>query len=471
MRASLILLVVVAALVAAGAVVVVGQAVLQPDLPLIVSAAFSPDAITPNADGEDDITRYTYELSANADVTITFTGEDGQVFAFRQDERRSLGEYEGLFSGVVDGYTREGEEIGGSVERRLMPNGTYTWELTAVSDTETDTASGTLVIADADADLPDMPVFTISPQTFSPNQDGIRDRTQINVVLGKAADLDVYLLTEDGVQIFVPPQVEETRDGEAGRYTFDYDGGVDSGAEAPPNGTYTVVASAQDAVGQRVVRQSELTLVDGGKPLAEITSQAVGVDVIFTVVPYDDALFTVMDAPGDRLAIPDDPQDRSRRDITMPVGDVLAFKLTVENYSDVPIRTHGAVPGTVYQQTQRAASYGDYDESGAWRVGIDCDTAVSDYPWRWRVGDDDALQTVYDEETDNTYFYLPPGERAVVWGGIRMTERIDARNPQNCWAGLIHEDVGVTVQNSRVGARSIELVDPTVPLYADETDG
>ncbi len=471
MRASLILLVVVAALVAAGVVVVAGQAVLQPDLPLIVSAEFAPDAISPNADGENDIIRYTYELSANADVTITFTGEDGQVFAFRERERRALGEYTGLFSGVVDGYTREGEDIGGTVERRLMPNGTYTWELTAVSGDETDIAMGTLVIEDADSELPDMPVFTISPQTFSPNQDGIRDRTQINVVLDKAADLDVYLLTPDGVQIFVPPQVEETRDGEAGRYTFDYDGGVDAGAEAPQDGTYTVIASAQDAVGQRVVRESELTLVDGGKPLAEIASQAVGVDVTFTVQPYDEAMRSEMDELGALLAIPDDPQDRSRSDITMAVGDVLAFKLTVENYSDVPIRTHGALPGTVYQQTQRAATFGDFDESGAWRVGIDCDTAVSDYPWRWRVGDDDALQTVYDEETDNTFYYLPPGARAVVWGGIRMTELIDARNPQNCWAGLIHEDVGVTVQNSRVGARSIELVDMDAPLYADENDG
>jgi hypothetical protein len=36
---------------------------------------------------------------------------------------------------------------------------------------------------------------------------------------------------------------------------------------------------------------------------------------------------------------------------------------------------------------------------------------------------------------------------------------IEARNPQNCWAGLIHEDVGIALINQNVGARSVELVE------------
>ena len=32
-------------------------------------------------------------------------------------------------------------------------------------------------------------------------------------------------------------------------------------------------------------------------------------------------------------------------DITMPIGDVLVFMVTVENYSGVPIRTHGGITG------------------------------------------------------------------------------------------------------------------------------
>ncbi|NJL94031.1 MAG: hypothetical protein HC915_10015 [Anaerolineae bacterium] len=58
-----------------------GQALLQPDLPLIVKAEFSSDTITPNADGSDDITAYRYELSENANVTLAFTNENGDRFA------------------------------------------------------------------------------------------------------------------------------------------------------------------------------------------------------------------------------------------------------------------------------------------------------------------------------------------------------------------------------------------------------
>ena len=44
-----------------------------------------------------------------------------------------------------------------------------------------------------------------------------------------------------------------------------------------------------------------------------------------------------------------------------------------------------------------------------------------------------------------------------MWGGIRFTQ-IEDRNPQNCWAGLIHEDVEVSLRNRNVGSREIELV-------------
>jgi hypothetical protein len=462
----MLFVVVMTALVATVAVSVLGQFVMQGNATLIVDATFSPEQITPNADGTDDIAEYAYTLSENATISLSFESEDGRTFVFRDEVIRAKGEYRGLFSGVVDGYVLPDEQIAGVVSRRLMPNGDYTWTLTATSTSgSTETRSGNLTIREGDTQLPLLSVFEVSPQAFSPNQDGIRDRVQLNVYLEKDADLDVFLLTENDVQIFIPPQVTETRDGESGRYTYDYDGGVDGGADPPPDGVYRVVAVAQDAVGQRIERTTQLTIESGGKPLAEIAAQPIGADVAWAVVPYDAMYASEMGAMGESLPRPDEVAFTDLSDVTMQLGDVLVFRLTVENYSDVPIRTHGARPGTVYEQVQRAATLGDYDESGAWRVGIDCDTAVSDYPWRWAVGDEQVLETVYDPETDNTYYYLPAGERAVVWGGIRMTELIESRNPQNCWAGLIHEDVAVSVRNSRVGARSIELVDPTMPLY------
>ncbi len=454
-------LVIAAAVVGLIVVLLIGQAVLQPDLPLITEAGFSLDTITPNADGEDDVTLFRYSLSQNAHVSLTLEDGEGAVFTFRHNEPRIPDDYQVNFSGVVDGYVREGEAIDGDVLRRLIPDGEYTWRLTAVDieTGESDERTGTLMVQDADSPLPEISTFTVWPDEFTPNQDGITDRTEINVFLEKPADLQVYLLDAAGERIFVAPRQEGRKPGEAGRHLYDYEGGVDLGADPPPDGTYTVVARAQDDEGQIIERTAQLTIRNGGKPLAEIVPQTVGVDVVFAVQPYDERYFTSADESGDLIAMPADVQDNRLTALTVPVGDMLVFKLTVENYSQVPLRTTGPQPGTVYQQTQRAATLKAFDESGAWRVGIDCTTAEADYPWRWALGTPDDVYDEMDPISGNTYSYLPAGARVVVWGAIRMTE-VEARNPQNCWAGLIHEDVEVSLRNSNVGNREVELVDP-----------
>jgi hypothetical protein len=45
----------------------------------------------------------------------------------------------------------------------------------------------------------------------------------------------------------------------------------------------------------------------------------------------------------------------------------------------------------------------------------------------------------------------------------RMTNLVETQNPQDCWAGLVHEDVEVSLQNSNVGRREIELADTSPP--------
>ena len=48
------------------------------------------------------------------------------------------------------------------------------------------------------------------------------------------------------------------------------------------------------------------------------------------------------------------------------------------------------------------------------------------------------------------YLYLPAGKRAIVTGGIRFVDVVEARNPQYCYASLIHEDVEISMVNFRV---------------------
>lgn len=409
----------------------VGYIASRPNGPVLGEAAVSSAEITPNADGLNDATRIAYRIRRDASLSIYFENEAGERFYFRQDEPRIRGEYEVLFSGVVDPYDREGETINGTVIQRLMPDGEYKWVIEAVDDAtgRTDQATGTLSVADGDPVLPDLWEFSVSPEVFTPNQDGITDRVTINVYLAKESDLKVALIDEEGNRIYIPEFQQRVQPGEGGRHTFDYDGGIDNGSDPPPDGTYTVLVEAADVEGQRVEARTELTIQNGGKPFAEILAQPIGDTVRFSSE-------------------------------TVLIGDVLMFEVTVENYGDSPIRTTGPDPGYIYNQSELFSSTGFYLESGAWRLGIGCDTCLTDYPWRWALGAKEDLTPI---EVDGvTHYYLMPGQQTVITGGIRIDNAVPSRNPQYFWAGLIHEDVEIALINSHVDPHFIEIVDPTL---------
>jgi hypothetical protein len=407
--------------------------VTRPTESLIAEAEIGLSTITPNADGETDATLIRYRIRREAVVSIYFESGEGDRYTFRDEQIRTRGRYEVLFSGIVEGFVREGETVEGAVLARLLPDGAYTWVIEAVdaASGQTDRATGTLNVEDGDPELPDLWEFTISPETFTPNQDGLNDRVWINVYVPKPATLQVYLLGEAGEQIFVPESQEADAPGEAGRHSFEYDGGVDLGRDPPPNGNYAVRVEASDDEGQRVIRSGQLTLASGGIPFAEIVAQPVGDTVRFSSE-------------------------------TVLIGNVLTFELTVWNYGEAPIRTTGPEPGYVYDQSDTYASTGFYTESGAWRVGIHCDTCLTDYPWRWALGAQQDLTPI--ESDGQTHYYLMPGQRAVITGGIRLTNIVESRNPQEFWAGLIHEDVGITANNNRVDPHWIEIVEQAGPV-------
>jgi len=452
---------IVAAIGFAALTVLAGSYLVDPPQDLITQAAMEPATITPNADGDDDVTLISYTLSQPARVSIVFTAADGVTeYDFRDDEPRESGLYRVQFSGVVDGYTLEDETVSGQVLRRLIPEGTYTWriEATAIDGDSTMQKTGTLTVQDADSDLPELIEFTVAPAVFTPNQDGRDDRTMINLFVNKAHErLDVFLVNAEGDELPLARRDEGRLVGEPGRHMYDYEGGVDIGADPPPDGAYEVVAQVQDAVGQVTQQTANLVIQDGGNPQAEILAQSIGATVAFIAQPYDERYFTDMETAGLLIDSPDSPGDTNMLPLTVQQGDMLVFKLTVDNYGPTRIRTSGPPPGTVYQQTQLAASLGAYDQSGAWRVGLQCETSEQSYPWRWGLGTADTLEVDYDPVTDNTFLYLPAGEQAVVWGAIRLTEYNADANPMACWAGLIHEDVEISLQNTNVGRREIEI--------------
>lgn len=463
MRLSPVLLT-TAALLAALAVIVAGSALLQPNRPLLTDAAFSLARITPNADGIDDVTEIRYALSRNARLSITFTNAaTGRRFAFREDEPRAAGEYRVLFSGVVNGFTVPDEQIGGSVERRLMPDGDYTWEIRAedAQRGEVMTHSGTLSLANGTAALPDIQSFEVSPQVFTPNQDGYADRVRLNLYLAAPARLTVYLENADGVRYYIAERFEGRQPDEGGARTFDYDGGVDNNNTPPPNGDYLLVALAEDRVGQRVRRESRLTIQESGLPNAEIVAQSSGRTVTWATAPYRDAFYTDSATEGEKVPPPLGVQSTMAQ-ITLPQGDLLIFRLTVLNYGTTPIRTIGPWQGTVYQyeQTDAAMTTPENREaiSGAWRVGVQCERSESSYPWRWALGTQEELTRV--ERDGEVLWYVQPNQQVTVWGAVRMTRLIPTRNPQKCFAALIHEDVAIPPRQNRVGEIDVRLTPP-----------
>lgn len=398
---------------------------LSPSGPALTAASFSLAAITPNADGSQDVSRISYTLRRPATISIYFLNAQGQRFDFRRDEPRDSGQHQVDFSGIVAPYHLPGDAFAGELLARVLPNGAYTWVIEA-SDAAGPAGkiTGALSIADADSALPELRNLTVNPPVFTPNQDGLDDRTTINVWLAKdvaESGLRVTLISPEGAELPVPEKITTIKFGERGVHQYDYDGGIDLGQNPPPDGLYTVRAEVEDRLGQKMAMTNTLTIKDGGLPRAEILNG----EVQFSAT-------------------------------TLTIGQTLYFTLTVENYGKSPIRTSGPASGTIYNSmSQNANSLGYYEQSGVFRVGIMCQTCKNDFPWRWALGTADTLTKTRDESGHDQY-YLLPGQRATITGGIVLDQIVESRNPQNFWAGLIHEDVEMV--NNGVDPQAITIV-------------
>ncbi|MBL1130359.1 MAG: hypothetical protein D8M54_17905 [Chloroflexi bacterium] len=403
--------------------VAIGWRVVRGDDSLLRNVNIAASEISPNADGVDDVTTISYRLSRNGRVSIYFENENGDRFYFREEKPRGAGDYRVAFSGIVDGFTLPDDQVQGQILSRLLPDGLYTWTVEATDERGvTERQQGQITIRNGDPELPDMRNFSLDRTIFTPNRDGIDDRLRAQFFLIKdVADLRVFLLMPDGSEQPVLEYEQNVPARAAGWHYYDYAGGVDEGATPPPDGTYPIVAIARDKEGQVVRVENEFTIQYGGVPRAHIFPPPTGDTVSWNVT-------------------------------AVAICDTLYFTLTVENYGTTPIRTSGPPPGTVYDSDWNYNTLGWFTESGAFRVGIGYENEITNYPYRWAVGSAEDLTEI------DGHYYLMPGDRAVVTGGIRLTNVFGVRNPQPVWAGLIHEDVEVSQFNSRVDPAAI-LVD------------
>jgi hypothetical protein len=396
--------------------------------PVLENVSVSPTLITPNADGQEDLAKIEFILNENAEVSLDLIDDAGEIYNFRPLTRLGINEdpYSVYFGGVVDAF-EEGNppegDAGYTVLKQMLPDGLYTWRLYAISEEgRSETVTGTLTIANADTSLPGIRGFTVSPERFSPNQDGINDRVTINLVLEKdVEELQVYLVGEDGIPHYIAEDDTQrvVEPNAAGWHTYDYDGSIDAGSEPPPDGIYDLMAEARDAMGQHVIVSRTLAIENAGLPRAYIVNGAVDYSTT-----------------------------------TMVLSDTLCYTLTVENDSDAYIRTTGPWPGTTYHSDQNFNTLGWSEESGVFRVAMDFDTSLRNYPFRWGIG-----QPGVDLVEIDGYWYLPPRARSLVTGCVKVVD-IPVRNPLYYWMGLIHEDVEIAPVNNRVDPNFVTIWEP-----------
>ncbi len=411
--------------------------------PLLYDVSVQPDVISPDADGTDDATNIEYKLSRNAIVSIYFENESGERFYFRKERPRSAGDYRVQWGGTVNQRRFLDNEFGQqTVESWVLPDGTYTWVIEATGeDGESVSQQGLITLSGGDKIVPELRKFTVTLPEFTPNQDGLADRTGVSYFLNKDVDnVQVYIYHPDRPDMLYPLEEQEraAKPGEAGHHYYDYDGGVDRGADPPPDGTYIVVAEARDLAGHHVVVSSTLTIAQGGKPRAEVVNGEIhwGGEV----------------------------RGQEGTEIYLPLGATLQFTTYVENYGTVPIRTSGPMPGTHYRSDQNyntlAVEMGEesfHQQAGVWRFGINFDVSTIDFPYRWAVGSEEELRCEIIEGREQCF--LDPGQRGTVTGSIEMVGPFP--RPQIfAWGGLIHEYVGINAENNYVDRVSLNIDEP-----------
>jgi len=192
--------------------------------PLLEKVSFAPDVLTPNADSITDVAKIDFTLNRSATVSITIYDQNGRAYIFRPPTPAGDETYTVYFPGVVEGYVLPEESYEYQILKRTLPDGLYTWEISAVTgEGENAKMTGTFTIKDADTVLPGIRGFSVSPARFAPNQDGIDDRVQINLFLEKDVESSqVYLEGKDGTVHHIPEDEKLVEPNMHGLHSYDW---------------------------------------------------------------------------------------------------------------------------------------------------------------------------------------------------------------------------------------------------------
>jgi hypothetical protein len=332
--------------------------------------------VEPNASFDAQSQDIPYAVGAPAHLIITLVQPDGQKLQLR-DNDRDPDTYALPFGGIVD--------VPNTADRRVLQNGDYKIVFQARGKNgQSVEKTVDAVVQNADPAPLEIKDIALSLATFSPNGQGVRqvegrienlDQTTINYSLSKDAQVSLWVVDTDGNQTAVTadPQAK------AGLQRYVWTGKGPNGI-ALRDGTYTLHIRAGDDSGNVTERTAQVAIVDSGTPQVQILS----------------ARFS----PS-----------------ALGLGGVVQVEVTVKNIGDIPIKTQGPPPGTVYKSNssytdpvfnQQGSQEPPYvDKPGRWRVGVRWTSSAGQYPARWGFFEDDNRE-------------LKPGEEVTVRGGIQL---------------------------------------------------
>jgi hypothetical protein len=189
----------------------------------IESVSAEPETITPNGDGQAESSLVTFRLTAPANVTVEVTDSLGAVV-----------------STVVDRvWTRAGEHSA-LIDGTVLPDGGYLVTVTAR------TAAGLEVTAAVPLTVTrTLGLITVTPDVFSPNGDGRRDRLVVGFSLAAPADVRVRVVRDEAW--VATPLVASLG---AGPHRLVWDGRRQAGVLR--DGSYSAVVEATDEIGTAV---------------------------------------------------------------------------------------------------------------------------------------------------------------------------------------------------------------------------
>jgi len=158
---------------------------------LLYDVLISPRVITPNADGDTDVAEIKYSLSRTALVSIYLENDADERFYFRQDRRRSAGEYAVYWGGAINQIKQFESDYGlQEIQGYVLPDGDYTLTIDAIEENgQQEIFQTEVTLSESDTDIPELHNFAVVPEVFRPNQDGLRDDwVSISYYLSKEVD-------------------------------------------------------------------------------------------------------------------------------------------------------------------------------------------------------------------------------------------------------------------------------------------